>query len=325
VVGVALDGMIPLRAMLDLVRLAEHLGVPDVWMAEHMGYRDGLTTSMAILSATTTTVVAPTAIGIFTRHPMIAAMSAATLDELAPGRTLLVLATGNPRALGELGVPVERPVTAMREYAAVIRALWRGAPTTFPGEIFRLRDAPFHVSLASPPPLWIAAMGPHMLRLAGEIADGVVLSGALSPKYIRHSLGFVKEGAARAGHETTLLGTAGFIITSVSRDGAAARRQAKQMLAYLFRNRFVAENLAMEGSRVDRAAVADAAARGDWDTAFAGIPDDEVTTHAIAGTPSECRRQLDAFRDAGLDRPVLLAIGDLESRRLAVELAGAAR
>ena len=324
-VGVALDGMIPMPAMLDLVRLAERLGVSDVWMAEHLGYRDGLTTSMAILSATTTAVVAPTAISIFTRHPMITAMSAATLEELAPARTLLVLATGNPRALGELGVPVARPVTVMREYAAVVRALWRGEPTTFAGDVFHVRDATFHVSLASPPPLWIAAMGPHMLRLAGEIGDGVVLSGALSPAYIRHSLRFVQEGAARVGRETKVVGTAGFVITSVSRDGAAARRQAKQMLAYLFRNRFVAENLAMEGSRVDRAAVADAAARGDWGTAFAGIPDNEVTTYAVAGTPSECRRQLDAFREAGLDRPVLLAIGDLEARRLAVELAGAAR
>jgi 5,10-methylenetetrahydromethanopterin reductase len=325
VVGVALDGMLPMPAMLDLVRLAERLGVSEVWMAEHLGYRDGLTTSMAILNATTTPVVAPTAISIFTRHPMITAMSAATLEELAPGRTVLVLATGNPRALGDLGVPVARPVPVMREYATVVRALWRGEPTTFAGEVFRLRDATFHVPLASPPPLWIAAMGPHMLRLAGEIGDGVLLSGALSPAYIRHSLGFVQEGAARAGRDAKGIGIAGFVIMSVGRDGAAARRQAKQMLAYLFRNRFVAENLAMEGSRMDRAAVADAAARGDWDTAFAGIPDDEVTTYAVAGTPSECSRQLDAFRDAGLDRPVLLAIGDLESRRLAVELAGAAR
>lgn len=293
-VGVALDGMVTMSAMLDLARLAERLGVGEIWMAEHMGYRDGLTTSAALLGATTTALVAPTAVSVFSRHPMIVAMSAASLEELAPGRTRLVLATGNPRALGEMGVSVHHPVTAMREYVAVVRSLWRGKPTTFAGQVHRLRDAPFHVVLENPPPLWIAAMGPRMLELAGEIGDGVVLSGALSPAYIRHSLQSVRAGAERAGREVKSIGTAGFIITSVGRHGDAARREAKTMLAYLFRNTFVAENLAMEGSRLNREAVADAAARGDWPAAHAGFPgrrgDDVHGGGHPIGVPRTARR-----------------------------------
>jgi 5,10-methylenetetrahydromethanopterin reductase len=321
--GIALDGMIPMQAMLDLARHAERHGVPSLWMAEHVGYRDGVAGSMALLGATRAVTVAPTAISIFSRHPMIAAMTAATLEEFAPRRTLFALASGNPRALGELGLPVRQPLAHMREYVAVLRALWRGEPVTFQGRVFQLREARLHVVPETPPPLWIAAMGPRMLELTGEIADGVVLSAALAPAYIRHSLQSVRAGALRAGRDVKTIGTVGFVLASVGSDGAAARREAKKMLAYLFRNRFVAESLEMAGSRIDRPAVADAAARGDWTAALRGIPDEEVTRYAVAGTPGECRDQLDAFRDAGLDTPVLLAIGDLAARRLAVELAGA--
>lgn len=325
VVGLALDGMIPVAAMLELARHAERLGVPSLWMAEHMGYRDGLASSMALLGATTTATVAPTAISVYSRHPMITAMTAATLQEFAPGRTLFVLASGNPRALGELGLDVRQPLAHMREYTAILRALWRGERLTFEGDMFHLRDAWLHVVPAVPPSLWLAAMGPRMLELAGELGDGVLLSAALAPVYIRHSLEIVRASARRAGRDPKTIGTAGFLIASVGRDGAVARREAKKMLAYLFRNRFVAESLEMADSRIDRQATADAATRGDWAEAVRHIPDDEVTRYAVAGTLSECRGQLDTFRAAGLETPVLLASGDLEARRLAVELAGESR
>ncbi len=324
-VGLAFDGMLPMPEMVDLARRAERLGVPGLWMAEHLGHRDAVAGSMALLGVTATAAVAPTAVSIYVRHPMLAAMAAATLEEFAPGRTRCVLATGNPRALGELGVAVDRPVARMREYVTIVRALWRGERVTFDGEVFRLRGARLHVAPPAPPPLWIGAMGPRMLALAGELADGVLFSAALAPAYLRRALGLVHDGARRAGRDPKSVGAAGFVITSVGRDGPAARREAKKMIAYLCRNRFVAESLTMVGSRIDRAAAADAAARGDWDAALRLIPDDEVTQYACAGTLAECREQLAAFRIAGLEAPVLLAIGDVEARRLAVELAGTAR
>jgi 5,10-methylenetetrahydromethanopterin reductase len=203
-----------------------------------------------------------------------------------------------------------------------VRRLLRGEPVTYAGEVFRLRDSRLHFPPARAVPIYVAAMGPRMLEVAGEIGDGVVLSAALAPAYIRRSLERVRAGASRAGREPKQVAVAGFVLASVSRDGVAARRAARRMLAYLFRNRFVAESLALSGSRIDRQAAADAAARGDWETAVRLVPDDEVTRYAVAGTLDECRGQLGAFREAGLDEVVLLAFGDLEARRLAVELAG---
>jgi 5,10-methylenetetrahydromethanopterin reductase len=319
--GVALDGMVPIGEMVDLARRAEARGVPSLWMAEHMGYRDGLASSMAFLAATRAITVAPTAISVFARHPMITAMTAATLEELAPGRTLLVLASGNPRALQEMGLAVSRPASLTREYVEVVRGLWRGEPLTYAGEHFRLKDARCHVRPARALPVYVAAMGPRMLELAGAVGDGVLLSAGLSPDAIRRALDRAAAGARRAGRDPRAVAGAGFVLAAIDEDGAAARRAAKRMLAYLFRNRFIAEDLAGGPVPVDREAAADAAARGDWDRAIALVPDPVVLRHAVAGTPAECRAQLAAFRAAGLTVPVLLAVGDEAARRLAVDLA----
>ena len=167
-------------------------------MAEHMGYRDAVAGSMALLAATRSCTVAPSAISIYARHPMIVAMTAATLEEFGPGRTVVVLATGNPRALGELGLDVAQPLVRMREYVEVLRALYEGTPVTFEGNAFRLTSSVLRVIPQRRIPIWIAAMGPRMLELAGQVADGVLLSAALSPLYIRHSLDLARAGAARS-------------------------------------------------------------------------------------------------------------------------------
>jgi 5,10-methylenetetrahydromethanopterin reductase len=315
--------MIPMSEMTELARRAEERGVGSLWMAEHMGYRDAVSSSMAFLAATSRITVVPTAVSVYSRHPMISAMTAATLEEAAPGRTIFSVASGNPRALGEIGLAVQRPLAVTREYVRSLRALWAGGPVNLKGEVFTLQDARLHLPPARPIPIYVAAMGPRMLELAGELGDGVVLSAGLSPLYIRHSLALVAEGARRAGRDPREVTNAGFVLAAVARDGASARREAKKMLAYLFRNRFIAENLEMTGTRVDRAAVADAAARGDWDAALRLVPDDAATEYAISGTLDECRAQLDRFRAGGLDTVVLLAVGDAEARRLAVDLAGA--
>ena len=97
-VGICLDGMTSIREMIDLARHAEGAGVDSLWVAEHVGYRDGLASSMALLTATTHLTVAPAATSIYSRHPMVTGMTTATLSEYAPGRVTLTLATGNPRA-----------------------------------------------------------------------------------------------------------------------------------------------------------------------------------------------------------------------------------
>jgi 5,10-methylenetetrahydromethanopterin reductase len=322
-VGIALDGMTPIGNMIDLARQADRAGVHSLWVAEHVGYRDGLASSMALLTATTKITVAPAATSIYSRHPMITAMTGATLAEYAPERVILTMATGNPRAHGkEMGLDLERPVAVMREYVQVLRALWSGRPLTFTGEYFRLTDATFYVFPRRQPPLFIAAIGPRMLELAGEIADGAVFSAGLSPEALRRCIDLVRVGASRAGRDAHTIRTVAILIAAVDRDSQRARRHARAFFAYALRNRFIANNAHFTGTAIDVPAAADAAARGDWNTATALIPDGTLGDYAIAGTPDECAAQLKRFLVDGLDVPVLLPVGDAEARKETVKLAG---
>lgn len=322
-VGIALDGMTPIQEMIDLARQADVARVDSLWVAEHVGYRDGLASSMALLTATKDLTVAPAATSIYSRHPMITAMTGATLEEYAPGRVILTVATGNPRAHArEMGLGLERPVAVMREYVQVLRGLWSGQPLTFSGEFFRLNDATFYVVPRQRLPLFVAGIGPRMLELAGELGDGAVFSAGLSPVAIRRCIELVRVGAVRAGRDAKTVRTVAILITAVARDSRRARKQARAFLAYALRNRFIAENVRLTGTCIDIQAAADAAAHGDWDAAAALVPDEALDDYAIAGTPEECAAQLKRFLVDGLDVPVLLPVGDAEGRQGAVELAG---
>jgi 5,10-methylenetetrahydromethanopterin reductase len=322
-VGIALDGMTPIAEMIELARQADRAGVHSVWVAEHIGYRDGLASSMALLTATTNVTVAPAATSIYSRHPMITAMTAATLAEYAPGRVILTMATGNPRAHGkEMGLDLQRPVAAMREYVQVLRGLWSGRPLTFSGQFFRLNDATFYVHPRQQPSLFVAAIGPHMLELAGEVGDGAVFSAGLSPIALRRCIDLVRVGASRAGRDARTVRTVAILIAAVDRDVQRARRQARAFFAYALRNRFIAENAQFTGTPIDIQTAADAAAHGDWDTATTAVPDEALDDYVIAGTPDDCAAQLKRFLVDGLDVPVLLPVGDAQAREEAVKLAG---
>lgn len=321
-VGIALDGMTPIQEMIELARQADKAGVDSLWVAEHIGYRDGLASSMALLTSTANVTVAPAATSIYSRHPMITAMTGATLAEYAPGRVILTMATGNPRAHAkEMGLDLERPVAVMREYVHVLRSLWCGRPLTFSGEFFRLDDATFYVRPHQPPALFVAAIGPRMLELAGEIGDGAVFSAGLSPVALQRCIDLVHEGASQAGRDAQTVRTVAILITAVDRDVQRARRQARAFFAYALRNRFIAENARFTGTRIDIQAAADAAAHGDWDAAATAVPDKALDDYVIAGTPDECAAQLKRFLVDGLDVPVLLPVGDAQAREEAVKLA----
>src|SRR5919204_647911 len=116
------------------------------------------------------------AAGIWSRSPVTMALQAATLNELAAGRLILGLGLqARGYVEGWHGQRYERPVRAMREYLTILRRILAGESVTFAGEVFSVRS--FQLTMQPPErPLRIytAAIGPQMLRLAGELADGVL-------------------------------------------------------------------------------------------------------------------------------------------------------
>jgi 5,10-methylenetetrahydromethanopterin reductase len=319
-VGVAFDGFLSIREAMQLAREAVSAGATSLWAAEHLGYREATLLCMAFATSIEGAVLVPTAVSPYLWHPTTTAMAMTTLAEAAPGRAALAVGIGNPLFLQESGKEPIKPVRAVEEFVQCLRALWSGEAVHYSGETIRLAGARMGFQPPAPIPIYIAAMGPDMLRLTGRLADGVVLTAGLSPEFIIRSLSFVDEGARRAGRDAKFLRKAAHLFLGVARDGRRARELVRGQLAFVFRNKFFAENIAAAKIPIDQEAIIAAVSRRDLSGAARLVPDEAVETFAVSGTPTHCLDRLKSFIDAGVEEPVVSIVGDAPERELALQL-----
>jgi 5,10-methylenetetrahydromethanopterin reductase len=288
-------------------------------MAEHLGYREAITTCAAFALQAPGPMLVPTAVSPYLWHATPTAMALATLDELAPGKVAVALGVGNPLFLQESGQKLEKPIRAMREFIEAMRKLWSTEPAHMDGEFVRLAGARMAFK-ANPIPIYIAAIGPDMLKLTGRIADGVVLSAALSTQSVKASLALCAEGAAKQGRNISGFRRAGYIFFGTSRNAREAIDAARLKVAFVMRNKFLAQNIKDSSIPIDQEAVVAAVARRDLATAASLVPDDAVEAFSIAGSPEHCLRRLRDFVEAGLDEPVLSLVGTPENCAFAIDV-----
>jgi 5,10-methylenetetrahydromethanopterin reductase len=318
--GVYFDGFATTAEMCDVARAAEEAGAASLWFAQQMGYRDAFLSAAAVAGVTTKAALVPTAISIYQWPPLAAAMSIASLNEISSGRAMLALAVGNILNLAESGVEPHKPIKVMREYVQALRGLLAGEAVRLEGEVHRLRGAHLAFQKGAEIPILVASTGPQMLRLAGEIGDGVVLSSGLTLTATRRCLDLAQAGAQRAGRDTSAIRRVGFINLAVSEDGKSAKAAVLRKLAFLFRSRGHAENIKSSGLDIDHTAIMAANARRDLDGAVALLPEAAATTFGAAGTPRECRDRLQEYLSVGLDEPIIEISGTGEARRLALDV-----
>ena len=190
-IGVSFDGFAPYHEAITFAREAVEAGASSLWMADHLGYRESIISSLG-LAMSTDVMVVPTAVSPYLRHPMPTAMQMATLAEAAPGRAALAIGIGNPLFLGEAGESPDRPVRVIREFVEALRDLWSGEAVHYEALRFRLNGARMMFTPPKPIPIYLAPMKEQMLQLAGKIGDGVVLSAGLSVESVRRSLKHVR-------------------------------------------------------------------------------------------------------------------------------------
>ena len=230
---------------LDTVHLAESLGYDSVWAAE--AYGCDAVTSATWLAAHTSTIRVGTAImQIPARSPASAAMTAIGLDALSGGRFNLGLGSSGPQvAEGWHGVAYDRPLTRTREYVAIVRKiLERKEPLQYEGYHYQLPLTGPNTTGAGKPlksvahpnadqPIFLASISPGGLRLAAEIADGVLLS-FIDPNETKDIVdrylaeGFAKDGARCTRKEFTV---STFVNVIVHDDVSEVQQMMKPMLA----------------------------------------------------------------------------------------------
>jgi alkanesulfonate monooxygenase SsuD/methylene tetrahydromethanopterin reductase-like flavin-dependent oxidoreductase (luciferase family) len=166
-------------------------------------------------------------------NPVALAQQAATVGEISHGRFMLGIGTGGYGAgfWASAGLP-DRPIAVMRDYLVIVRGLLAGETVTHEGPALAVHGASLGVRDPLRVPVYLGALGPQMLRLAGEQADGALLNWA-TPERIAASRRLVGEGAARAGRDPAQVPLAMYIRVCVDDDVDAARRAlGAQVLAY---------------------------------------------------------------------------------------------
>jgi 5,10-methylenetetrahydromethanopterin reductase len=233
-------------------------------------------------------------------------MAAATLDEYFPGRVKLCFGVGAPRDLEAAGLAADHPLATMREAIGVARALLSGEPVDFKGERFRVSGRRL-ANGARKIPIFLAASGPQMLELAGAAADGVLISAATSPAFIRWTLDLVRKGEEKAGRH---IRKTALVYVSADDDETVARNRLRRMLGFILRGQHHARNLEMAGTALDQNSLVAAYAREDWNAVNSLVNDDVVMRHSASGTPTQVRAAFASYKAVGIDEIVASGVGD---------------
>ncbi|MGI5229735.1 LLM class flavin-dependent oxidoreductase [Actinoallomurus sp. CA-142502] len=323
-VGIRLPPCAPAGHLVRTVRRAEELGFDQAWFPDsQLLWRDVFTTLTAAALGTERIGLGTAVTNLVTRHPAVLASAARSVAELAPGRLTLGLGVGNS-SVGPIGL---RPSTGaeMRSGFAQLRALLNGEDWDFGGTVSRLREP-------LPVPLYMAASGPRNLRLAGEIADGVVLLSGVSPEPLAGASARVREGADAARRGRVPLVASAFC--AVTDDVERAARRLKPICASIAQTGG-ARALALSGIELDvpdrvDGVYPDLVHAEDWDRAVEicsrWVSDEAATAFARAfclfGTAGEIRTRLRELGDGGVGGVYLQHVGSYDLPEELIETVG---
>jgi alkanesulfonate monooxygenase SsuD/methylene tetrahydromethanopterin reductase-like flavin-dependent oxidoreductase (luciferase family) len=297
---------LPMDAIPDLARLAEAHGFDCAWGGE-ANNKDPTVMLSAIAAVTSRLKIGSAIYHILGRTPATLALQAVGLDELSSGRFLLGIGSSNPTIAKWHGQVLDRPLGRVREYVEIVRAAMQGEKLHFDGRFYSAQN----FKMAFKPsgraiPIFLAAFGPKMTRLAGTIADGVLINMA-NPVEIRRIAEEVKEGAKAAGKDPAGMEVICKIRCSIADSSDAARDALSHALTYYALADYYRDLLARMGFAAEVEAMRSAWKSGGFHAArklvserlFAGLP-------LIAATSArEVVDQLMPYVDAGATRIIL--------------------
>lgn len=305
-IDIALTGLaLPLAEFPAIAREAEARGYRTAWVGEASG-AEAIVLSTLIATHTRRLGIANGVIPVQTRTPIVYGQAAATLAHLAPGRFALGLGLSSEIIVGQWhGLPFAPSIQQMREAVQIIRATAAGERVSFDGKFYRLKNFRLAIPAPSPPPrIYLAALGPRMCELAGEVADGVLLNW-IPPAAVPASVRHVETGAKRAGRSLADVDVAVYVRTCVTDERATVRETlARDITGYAIVNAY-ARFFEACGFGDEVRAVNTAWKAGDRAGAVKGISERVLDGLGAVGPADLCREQLAAFARTGAT-PVVL-------------------
>lgn len=297
---------------LTTARLAEEVGYRSYWTAETTG-PEAFATLGAVASAAPTLDLGTGVLALQLRTPMVVAMAGATLQALNPDRDVLLgIGISSPVVTQRWhGVPYgDRPLARVREYVTLVKACLSGERVDFAGDFYEVKGFRLGVRLGERrPKVVVGALNPGMLRLAGEIADGVLLN-YLPASHVDWSVKHVREGG-----DATIYA---YVHAGVCERDEGIELARRDLFSYAVVDSY-ARNFERAGYSDEVAEIRERHKAGDRDGAVAAVSDRMVDGIDVMGDERVVHDTMRAYADAGVDVPILMPLPWGRDRRASAE------
>ena len=270
--------------LIDTIVAAEELGYSYCMVADE-GLMLDVYAVLGAVARATSTIRLGSVTNPYTRHPAATAAAVATVDEMSGGRAFVTLVAGGTMVLHPMGIERSAPLALMTDTIEALRLLWLGEPVTWQGRRLSLEGAQLTTGTHSIP-IWVAARGERMLTLAGARADGLVL---MVKSDLSDAFGLADQARQEA--------RAGSPLTRVYLDRLAYKpemiEEAKHLYGYAIMDSppRILKNLGLNEAEI--AGLQQAFREGGPEAVGQLVTDELVASYQIAGTPAECRSQLE--------------------------------
>lgn len=325
--GVTLQPVDDPKEFKQLVLEIADLGYDRLWMTDSSLHARYVYSYLTLAATWAPDLLVGTAVtNPLTRHPAVTAIAASTLDVVSGGRFALGIGAGD-RPLLSLGLK-PAPLGVLERSIVDIRRLWGGDTVNDDGPAFQLDNAHFRFPSGTGIPIFVSASGPATLRMAGRLADGVILLCGLHPKVVTWALDRIDEGVEQAGRDSRPH-IAIFAYGSVIDDAEAAMRSARTIAAWFPQTvPKLCEVAGLAEETINR--VQQAYQGGEFQEAEAAaslLPDEFVEQMALYGGVEAAREHIRTLTGLGVDSINVFPLGDdrlatVRGFRRALELEG---
>ena len=271
----------------DLAKIAEGAGFEAIFSPEVPPW-NGLSNAQVFAEVTTKIKVGTWIANIYMRQPAVAAASSLTIQEITGGRMVLGLGVSHKPVNDRFGIDMGDPIDKMREYVKAVQAIMDGSAP----QITMKRSLP-------KVPVYIAGLTKGAASLAGEVADGI-FPYLSTPEYLTVLKGYVTEGALKAGRDPAEVDITLGIPAVVSDDLELARSSGKKGLSNYLRLPFYQRMVRNNGFGDVVDAIQGGANPADV------FSDELLDAIALVGPADRCRERLEAYREAGVDLPIII-------------------
>ena len=298
----------PVAGIIELAPAIEAAGFGAFWKGESNS-TDPLVLITGVAARTKTLKVGTAIYHIYGRSPVTLGIQSATLQDLSAGRLLLGLGVANRTIAAWHGGTFDRPLRRIREYLDIVRRTAAGERMEYRGEIystgdrFQLSWKPAHPHF----PIYLAGLSPKMIRLVGQISDGIFINMAV-PAKIREIAEAARAGAAEAGRDPSKIEIIAKVRVSMNPDRKVARSRLRQVLTFYNLADYYSDLLKASGFERDVEAVQTAfCGGGGFKAAAAMLTDDYMDRLPVSPATSvaEIRERLAPFVEAGATRLVV--------------------